>query len=93
MAYDKDGLNLIGGGNKAGNAPQIWSYSTTDAQSVVRAANYCNSAADLVKVNDVILVASATGGTPVLTWSYVNANTGSAVDTVDGLTITATDSD
>ena len=93
MAYSATGLNLIGGGNKAGNAPQIWSYSTTDAQSVVRAANYFNSAADLLKVNDVILVASATGGTPVLTWSYVNANTGSAVDTVDGLTITATDSD
>jgi hypothetical protein len=93
MAYSATGLNLIGGGNKAGNAPQIWSYSTTDAQSVVRAANYFNNAADLLKVNDVILVASATGGTPVLTWSYVNANSGTAVDTVDGLTITATDSD
>ena len=93
MAYDADGLNLIGGGNKAGNAPQIWSYSTTDAQSTVRAAGYFNSASDLLKINDVSLVASATGGTPVLTWSYVNANASGVVDTVDGLTITATDTD
>jgi hypothetical protein len=93
MAFSNAGLTLIGGGAKAGNAPQIWSYSTTDAQTTVRAANYFNSVADLLKVNDVILVASATGGTPVLTWSYVNANSGTAVDTVDGLTITSTDSD
>jgi len=46
-----------------------------------------------LKVNDAMLIASSTGGTPVLTWTYVNSNASGVVDIVDGLTITNTDSD
>jgi hypothetical protein len=93
MAYAVAGLQPVGGQSKAGNAPQIWSYTSTDAQTVIRASGYFNDASDLLKVNDVIMCASATGGTPVLVWSYVNANASGVVDITDGLVITATDSD
>ena len=93
MAYSVTGLQPIGGQSKAGNAPQIWSYASTDAQTVIRASGYFNSASDLLKVNDVIMCASATRGTPVLVWSYVNANASGVVDITDGLVLTATDSD
>ena len=34
MAYDKTGLQPIGGQAKAGNAPQMWSYTSTDAKCI-----------------------------------------------------------
>ena len=36
---------------------------------------------------------TTTGGTPVVSLTYANSVTASAVDVVDGLTVTATDSD
>jgi hypothetical protein len=93
MAFSSTGLNPIGGQSKAGNAPQIWTYTSTDAQSVIRASGYFNSVAALVKVNDIIFCISASGGTPVLSTAYVNSNTGTVVDITDGVTITSTDTD
>jgi len=93
MAFSSTGLNPIGGQSKAGNAPQIWTYTSTDAQSVIRASGYFNSVAALIKVNDIIFCISASGGTPVLSTAYVNSNTGTVVDITDGVTITATDTD
>jgi hypothetical protein len=93
MAFSSTGLNPIGGQSKAGNAPQIWTYTSADAQSVIRASGYFNSVAALVKVNDIIFCISASGGTPVLSTAYVNSNTGTVVDITDGVTITATDTD
>ena len=43
--------------------------------------------------NDVIIAVTSTGGTPVVTLTYANAASATAVDVVDGLTVTATDSD
>lgn len=93
MAFSSTGLNPIGGQSKAGNAPQIWTYTSADAQSVIRASGYFNTVAALLKVNDIIFCISASGGTPVLSTAYVNSNTGTVVDITDGVTITATDTD
>ena len=35
MAFDKTGLQPIGGQAKAGNAPQMWSYTSTDAKQLL----------------------------------------------------------
>lgn len=91
MAYTHPSLHRIGPSNS--DVPTLWMYSSTDAQSVIRAVGYFDDASDDLNVNDVIIIASATGGTPVLSISYVNANSGGSVDITDGLTITATDSD
>jgi len=93
MAFSATGFNAVGGQSKSGNAPAIWTYTSTDAQSVIRASGYFNSVASLLKVGDLIFCYSATGGTPVMSTAYVNSNTGSVVDITDGVTVTATDTD
>lgn len=89
MAFTKEDFHVIGG--QTGNAPKLCSYTTTDAMTVVRAADYFLDIIDILNVNDVVLVVSASGGTPLLYWTYVNANDGATIDVVDGLAIPTTD--
>jgi hypothetical protein len=93
MAFSATGFNAIGGQSKSGNAPAIWTYTSTDAQSVIRASGYFNSVASLLKVGDLIFCYSATGGTPVMSTAYVVSNASGVVDITDGVTVTATDTD
>lgn len=93
MAFSATGFNAVGGQSKSGNAPAIYTYASTDAQSVIRASGYFNAVASILKVGDLIFCYSATGGTPVMSTAYVNSNTGSVVDITDGVTVTATDTD
>lgn len=93
MAFSATGFNAIGGQSKSGNAPSIWTYTSTDAQSVIRASGYFNSVSSVLKVGDLIFCYSATGGTPVMSTAYVNSNSGGVVDITDGVTVTATDTD
>jgi hypothetical protein len=41
----------------------------------------------------VIIAVTSTAGTPVVSHTYVNANSSGTVDVVDGVAITSTDSD
>ena len=93
MAFSATGFNAVGGQSKAGNAPAIYTYSSTDAQSVIRASGYFNTVASILKVGDLVFCYSATGGTPVMSTAYVNSNTGTVVDITDGVAVTATDTD
>ena len=89
MAYTASSLCCIGGGS----GQCLWYYSTADTIATVNTAGYFNDAANMLNVNDVILAITSTGGTPVVSHTYVNANNGSTVDVVNGVAITATDSD
>lgn len=91
MAYSSTGLNAAGGQSKAGNAPQLWTYSSADAIATVNTAGYFNSAASLLKVGDLIYVYDTANVLGHLV--YVNANNGTTVDVTDGLAVTSTDSD
>lgn len=93
MAFSATGFNAVGGQSKAGNAPAIYTYSSTDAQSVIRASGYFNTVASILKVGDLVFCYSATGGTPVMSTAYVVSNTGTVVDITDGVVVTATDTD
>lgn len=93
MAFSATGFNAVGGQSKAGNAPAIWTYASTDAQSVIRVSGYFNSVSSLLKVGDIIFCYSATGGTPVMSTAYVVSNASGVVDITDGVTVTATDTD
>tara|TARA_Y100001938_G_scaffold41467_1_gene57166 strand:- start:41 stop:322 length:282 start_codon:yes stop_codon:yes gene_type:complete len=93
MAYDQKGLQPIGGQSKAGQAPQLWSYTSTDAKTAIDAEGYFNSAADVLKVGDLIYVHASTGGTRTYSLHPVVSNTGTVVDIGDGTAISATDSD
>jgi hypothetical protein len=92
MAYSATGFSTIGA-SKAGNSPSMYAYSTSDAIADVNTAGYFNALASLLRVGDVIFCFTSTGGTPAMSIVWVNANSGTVVDVVDGLTVTATDSD
>jgi len=87
MAYDAANLTRLSGGSGV----TLWHYTTTDAATVVDAAGYFNDSANMFNTNDIILAVTASGGTPVIKILYANSVTASAVDVVDGTTVTATD--
>jgi len=91
MAYSADGLNLIGGGGKAGAAPQVWTYTSTDAIATVNTAAYFNNASDLLKVRDIMFIVDS--NTPTLHIVSVLSNASGVVDISDGTAVAETDSD
>ena len=91
MAYSVTGLQPIGGQSKAGNAPQMWSYTSVDAIATVNTSGYFNSAADLLKVGDLMYVYDS--NTPTASLVVVLSNTGTVVDVSDGTAIAVTDAD
>jgi len=91
MAFTSTGLSAAGGQSKAGNAPQVWTYSSGDAIATVNTSGYFNSVASLLKVGDVIYVHDSV--TPTMSIVWVRSNNGTTVDVSDGLTVTATNSD
>lgn len=91
MAFTRASLARLGTANS--DAGALFIYKTADTVATVNTADYFLSAINELKLNDIILVISSTGGTPVVTVNYVNSNTGSAIDVTDGLVVTATDTD
>jgi hypothetical protein len=91
MAYSSTGLNAAGGQSKAGNAPQMWTYTSADAIATVNTAAYFNDASSLLKVGDIIFVYDS--ATPTMSIVFVVSNASGVVDVSDGLTVTATDTD
>jgi hypothetical protein len=72
MAYSSTGLNSAGGQSKAGNAPQIWTYTSADAIATVNTAAYFNDASSLLKVGDIIFVYDS--ATPTMSIVFVLSN-------------------
>jgi len=62
MAFDATGLNAAGGQSKAGNAPQIWTYTTTDSAATVDTSGYFNSIASILRVGDLIYRVTTSSG-------------------------------
>ena len=94
MAYSSTNLQPIGGQAKAGNAPQIWSYTTTDVHATVDTSGYFNSAASVLKVGDLILVVvTSSGAVSTAGWHVVMTNTGSVVNVSDVTALTVTNTD
>ena len=42
MAFSIDGLNPIGGNSRAGTAPAMWTYTTTDSTADMNTSGYFN---------------------------------------------------
>jgi len=89
MAFSASGLTRLAGASGV----SLWHYATTDTLADVNTAGYFNSASNMLAVNDVIIAVTETGGTPVVSHTYVNANSSGTVDVVNGVAITNTDSD
>ena len=89
MAYSASNLTPLA----TGNGFTLWHYTTTDAQSVVRAAGYFNDASDIMNVGDLIESYTATGGTAVMSRCLVLSNASGVDDVSDGVVLSLTDSD
>ena len=87
MAFSASGLTRLAGGSGV----NLYHYSTTDAIATVNSAGNFNSAANMLNVRDVIIVADT--NTPTTSFVSVLSNTGSVVDVSDGTAIAETDSD
>jgi len=94
MAFSSTALQPIGGQSKAGNAPQIWSYTTTDTHATVDTSGYFSSMASLLKIGDLILVVvTSSGAVSTAGFHVVMTNTGSVVNVSDVTTLTVTNTD
>ena len=91
MAYSKDNLQPIGGQAKAGNAPQMWSYTAPDADAIaaIITSGYFNSASDVLKVGDLIHVWDSS--VPTSTLVTVLSNASGVVDVSDGTALSVAD--
>ncbi len=87
MTFARDGWNPIGGQSKKGTAPQLFSYTTTDAHTDVDGAGYFNDVSDDVAVGDMVMVRGNTGGTATLTMHIVVSNASGVVDVSNGTVI------
>jgi len=73
MALKINELSVLAYANKF----TMWHYTTIDAD--VTGEGYFDGAADMLRVNDLIIANLDTDGTPDTTFYIVTANTGSAV--------------
>jgi hypothetical protein len=95
MAFNATGFQPIGGQAKAGNAPQMWSYTTTDPATDVDGSGYFNAVASIVKVGDLIYrVTTNAGAVSTAGWHVVMTVSAAGVVNVSettALTVTNTD--
>lgn len=93
MAYTKDNLQPIGGQSKAGNAPQMWSYTApaADAIAAINTEGYFNNASDVLKVGDLVHVWDSS--VPTSTLVTVLSNASGVVDVSDGTALSVADAD
>ena len=91
MAYSKDNLQPIGGQSKAGNAPQMWSYTApgTDTLADMNTSGYFNDAHSVLKVGDLVYLWDAS--VPTASLAVVLSNASGVVDISDGTAIAVTD--
>jgi len=93
MAYSSTGFSTIAA-SKAGNAPAMYAYKTTDAIADVNTTGYFNELSSILSVGDLIYCVTSTGTTAVATLVYVLSNTtAGVVDVNDGTTLANTDGD
>lgn len=75
MAFALRNLQNLAG---SGDAPKLWTYSTTDNKATMEGANYFDAAAELLSVNDVIYVACSDANI----FKHVSAISGAGAVTV-----------
>lgn len=73
MAFKASDLSVLAYANNF----TLWHYTTFD--NAVNTANYFDKAADMMRVNDLLIVNIDTDGTPSTKFYIVTGNTGSAV--------------
>lgn len=76
MAYNAKNLSVLA----YANGFTLWHYTTTDLATAVDGAGYFSGATDMVRVGDMILANTDTGGANATGVFVVAANAGGVVD-------------
>lgn len=82
MAFKSSDLSVLAYANNF----TLWHYTTIDTDTVAETSGYLNNAADMLRVNDLIIANLDTDGTPETKIYVVSSNDGSAV----GITVFTT---
>ncbi|MDH5722952.1 MAG: hypothetical protein OEY94_06490 [Alphaproteobacteria bacterium] len=75
MAYTASDLSVLAYANNF----TLWHYATIDTTLDIEGAGYFNSASDMLRVNDLIIVNIDTDGVPATKFYVVTGNAGGAV--------------
>ncbi|MBL4747323.1 MAG: hypothetical protein JKY17_00565 [Magnetovibrio sp.] len=89
MAYASKDLSVLA----YANGFTLWHYSTIDLALVVDTTGYFNSAADMLRIGDIIIANVNTAVAPGGGMFLVNANLAGVVDVADMTRIGAVDTD
>lgn len=73
MAYNSANLSVLAYANNF----TLWHYTTTD--SSITGSGYFNSAAQMLRLNDLLITNTSTGGSPATKFYIVTGNDGSTV--------------
>lgn len=92
MAFSTTGFSTIAA-SKAGNAPAMYAYKTTDAIADVNTSGYFNTLTTMLSIGDLIYCVTSTGTTAVASFVYVLSNASGVVDVNDGTVLANTDTD
>ncbi len=85
----------VAAGVSTPRAPQIWSYLTEDAATVVDGAGYFNAVRPLLEIGDVIyrVTVNASGVVQSAGWHVVMTKSATSVDVSDTTALTVTNAD
>ena len=75
MAFTGSNLSVLAYANNF----TLWHYTTADNTAAIEGAGYFDKAVDMLRVNDLMIINTDTGGTPATKFYIVTGNTGSAV--------------
>ncbi len=75
MAFIASDLSVLAYANNF----TLWHYTSVDNSATIAAAGYLDKAADMLRVNDLIIMNIDTDGTPSTKFYIVTGNTGSSV--------------
>ena len=87
MAYVAKNLSVLA----YSNGFTLWHYSTPDTANTVDTTGYFNPAADMIRVGDIVLANTETGGAAKAGLLLVSSNAGGVVDANDLTQIGAAD--
>jgi len=89
MAFQSKDLSVLA----YANGFTLWHYTTIDTAIVVDTVGYFNTAADMVRIGDMVMANVDTDGVPASGIFLVNANSAGVVDVADMTSVGSTDLD
>lgn len=75
MAFKASDLSVLAYANNF----TLWHYTSVDDTITIEGAGYFNNAADMLRINDLMIINIDTDGTPATKFYIVTGNDGSTV--------------